>query len=205
MKNLCYFRLLKEWRQTNQIRNTNHTNNITNHYKPHSHTHTHTHIYIYIYVGCGADKRVGSANNLSVRMRVRMCMAKDNEGRHRRQVNRYNKSDEFIAGITNVYVNVRGGCMSSSARMGYVVSWYGGVVDVRSWTFDEGSWRRSSRGDTAGCLMLVSWDSVGSLDTVGQSSRAAEVGRGVAESRSWSLVNRCPGFDISLVWSSRGC
>ena len=20
-----------------------------------------------------------------------------------------------------------------------------------------------------------------------------------------SLVNRCPGFDISLVWSSRGC
>ena len=84
--------------------------------------------------------------------------------------------------------------------MGYVVSWYSRVVDVRSWTFDEGSWRRSSCGDTAGCLMLV-----GSLDTVGQSSRAAEVGRVVAESRSWSLVNRCPGFDISLVWSSRGC
>ena len=34
---------------------------------------------------------------------------------------------------------------------------------------------------------------------VGQPSRAAEVGRFVAESRSWSLVNRCPGFDISLV------
>ena len=47
--------------------------------------------------------------------------------------------------------------------------------------------------------------SVGSLDTVGQSSQAAEVGRVVAESRSRSLVNRCPGFDISLVWSSRGC
>ena len=47
--------------------------------------------------------------------------------------------------------------------------------------------------------------SVGLLDTVGQSSRAAEVGRVVAESQSWSLVNRCPGFNILLVWSSRGC
>ena len=74
----------------------------------------------------------------------------------KRRDNRYNKSDDFIAGITNVYVNVRGGCMWSSARMGYVDSWYGRVVDVRSWTFDEGSWRRSSRGDTAGCLMRVS-------------------------------------------------
>ena len=48
--------------------------------------------------------------------------------------------------------------MSSSARMGYVVSWYGQVVVVvvRSRTFDEGSWRRSSHGDTAGSLMLVS-------------------------------------------------
>ena len=75
--------------------------------------------------------------------------ARDNEG-NKRQDNRYNKSDDFIAGITNVYVNVRGGCM------GYVVSWYSRIVDVRSWTFDEGSWRRSSCGDTAGCLMLVS-------------------------------------------------
>ena len=39
--------------------------------------------------------------------------------------------------------------------------------------------------------------SVGWLDTAGWLLRAAEVGR--------SLVNRCPGFDISLVWSSRGC
>ena len=39
--------------------------------------------------------------------------------------------------------------------MGYVVSWYGRVVDVRSWTFDEGSWRRSSRGDTAGCHVAL--------------------------------------------------
>ena len=46
--------------------------------------------------------------------------------------------------------------MWSSARMGYVVSWYGRVVVVRSRTFDKGSWRRSSRGDTGGCLMLVS-------------------------------------------------
>ena len=76
----------------------------------------------------------------------------------RRRDNRYNKSDVFIAEITIVYVNVRGGCMWSSARMGYVVSWYGRVVVVvvRSRTFDEGCWRRSSRGDTAGCLMLVS-------------------------------------------------
>ena len=55
-------------------------------------------------------KRVDSANKLSV-MRVRMRMTKDNEGRHRRQVNKYNKGDDFIAGITNVYVNVHGGCM----------------------------------------------------------------------------------------------
>ena len=76
----------------------------------------------------------------------------------KRRDNRYNKSDDFIAGITNVYVNVRGGCMWSSARMGHVDSWYSRVVVVRSWAFDEGSWRRSSRGDTARCLMLVSWD-----------------------------------------------
>ena len=30
--------------------------------------------------------------------------------------------------------------------MGDVDSWYCRVVDVRSWMFDEGSWRRSSRG-----------------------------------------------------------
>ena len=40
--------------------------------------------------------------------------------------------------------------------MGDVGSWYDRVVDVSSWAFDEGRWRRSSRGDTAGCLMLVS-------------------------------------------------
>ena len=48
--------------------------------------------------------------------------------------------------------------MWSSAGMGYVISWYDRVVvvAVRSRTFDEGSWCRSSRGDTARCLMLVS-------------------------------------------------
>ena len=40
--------------------------------------------------------------------------------------------------------------------MGDVDSWYGRVVDVRSWMFDAGNWRRSSRGDTAICLMQVS-------------------------------------------------
>ena len=39
--------------------------------------------------------------------------------------------------------------------MGDVDSWYGRVVDVRSWMFDAGSWRRSNRGDTARCLMRV--------------------------------------------------
>ena len=121
----------------------------------------------------------------------------------KRRDNRYNKSDDFIAGITNVYVNVRGGCMWSSARMGYVDSWYGRVVVVRSWTFDEGSWLRSSRGDTARCLMLVSWDSVGFLNAAGWSLRAAEVGRvvecswmGVAGSWSRSVV----GKSMSRFW-----
>ena len=46
--------------------------------------------------------------------------------------------------------------MWSSARMGDVDSWYGRVVVVRCRTFNEGSWHRLSRGDTARCLMLVS-------------------------------------------------
>ena len=43
-------------------------------------------------------------------MRASVVSARDNEGK-KRQDNRYNKSDDFIAGITNEYVNVRGGCM----------------------------------------------------------------------------------------------
>ena len=61
--------------------------------------------------------------------------------------------------------------------MGDVGSWYDRVVDVRSWAFDEGRWRRSSRwvqlDSRRGQLR-----SVESLGTAGQSSRAAEVGRG---------------------------
>ena len=67
----------------------------------------------------------------------------------------------YFVVFTSVYVNVRGGCMWPSARLGDVGSWYDRVVDIRSWAFDEGRWRRSSRRDTAG-----------------QSSRAVEVGRG---------------------------
>ena len=58
---------------------------------------------------CGDDTRVDSANKLSY-MRTSVVSARDNEG-NKRQDNRYNKSDDFIAGITNVYINVRGGCM----------------------------------------------------------------------------------------------
>ena len=155
-----------------------------------------------LYTCCGADKRVGSTNTLRDYRRACVVTPKGNGRRDRRRDNRYNKSDVFIAGITNVYVNVRGGCMWSSTRMGYVVSWYGRVVDVCSWTFDEGSWRRSSRGDTARCLKLVCWDrswrwiqlddrsgklkSVESLNATGWSLRAAEIGR-VVEC-SWTIV-----------------
>ena len=76
--------------------------------------------------------------------------------------------------------------MWSSSRMGYFNSWYGRVVVVRSWTFDEGSWRRSSRGDTARCLMREKLRSVGSLDTAGRSLQVAEISR-VIEC-SWTIV-----------------
>ena len=39
--------------------------------------------------------------------------------------------------------------------MGDVDSLYVRVVNVRSWMFDDGSWHRSSRGDTVRCLMQV--------------------------------------------------
>ena len=64
------------------------------------------------------------------------------------------------------------------------------VVDVRSWTFDEGSWRRSSRGDTARCLMLVSWSRSGRWMQLDGRFRAAEIGRivGKSMSRFWHFV-----------------
>ena len=95
----------------------------------------------------GPISALTSQIGLRVFMRVRVCSVSQ------RWDNRYNKSDVFIAGITNVYVNVHSSCMWSSARMGYVVSWYGRVVFVRNRMFDEGSWHWSSRGDTARCLM----------------------------------------------------
>ena len=106
---------------------------------------------------CGADKRVDSANDLRV-MRVSIGVSQRQWRETKGEITDTTKGTFLFAGITNVYVNVRGGCMWSSARMGYVVSWYGRVVVVCSRTFDEGSWCRSSRGDTARCLMLVSWD-----------------------------------------------
>ena len=57
-----------------------------------------------------------------------------------------------------------------------VGSWYGRVVDVRSWTIVAGSWCRSSRriqlDDLCGKLV-----SVESLNATGRSLREAEVGR----------------------------
>ena len=64
---------------------------------------------------CGADKHVGPANDLRVLCMCEWWQPKTTKG-DKRQDDRYNKSDDFIAGITNVYVNVRGGCMWSSAR-----------------------------------------------------------------------------------------
>ena len=76
----------------------------------------------------------------------------------KKQDNRYNKVTFLFAGITNMYVNVHGGCMWSSARWVMSSAGNGQVVDVvvHSRTFDEVSWHRSSRGDTARCLMRVS-------------------------------------------------
>ena len=91
------------------------------------------------YCCCGADKRIDSANKVwDLNACECLCQPETMKGKKRRD-NRYNKSDVFIAGITNVYVNVRGSCMWSSARMGYIDSWYGRVVVVRSWAFDKAS------------------------------------------------------------------
>ena len=85
---------------------------------------------------------------------MRVVTAKDNEG-NKGKVTDTTKVTIYCRNYKRV-CKIRGGCKWSSARMGYVNSWYGRVVVVRSWTFDEGSWRRSSRGDTAKCLMWVS-------------------------------------------------
>ena len=80
--------------------------------------------------------------------------------------------------------------MRSSARMGYVVSWYGRVVivAVRRRTFDEGSWCRLSHGDTARCLILVSWDR--SRRWMQLDSRRGQL----------KLVGHCVGKSMSQFW-----
>ena len=79
--------------------------------------------------------------------------AKDNEG---------NKSEVTDTTKVTIYCQiykrvckVRGGCIWFFSSMGYVDSWYGQVIDVRSWMFNAGGWCRSSHGDTARCLMWV--------------------------------------------------
>ena len=79
---------------------------------------------------------------------------KDNEGNKSRG-NRYNKSDDLLSDLQNVCVKSGGGCIWVFSKMSDVDSWYGRVVDVRSWMFNDGSWHRLSRGDTARCLMRV--------------------------------------------------
>ena len=84
---------------------------------------------------------------------MRVVTTKDNEG-NKDKVTDTTKVTILLSEL-QTWCKVRGGCIWSSATMGYVYSWYGRVVIVRSWTFDEGSWRMSSRGDTARCLMRV--------------------------------------------------
>ena len=74
-----------------------------------------TKLYLYAVSIC-LEKHVAEPISVStpqinkVILRASVVSARDNEG-NKRQDNRYNKSEDFIAGITNVYVNVRGGCM----------------------------------------------------------------------------------------------
>ena len=79
--------------------------------------------------------------------------AKDNEG-NKGEVTDTTKVTIYCQ-IYKRVCKVRSGCIRSSARWVMSISWYGRVVDVRSWMFDEGSWRRSSCEDTVRCLMRV--------------------------------------------------
>ena len=99
--------------------------------------------------------------------------------------------------------------------MGDVNSWYGRVADVRSWMFDEGSWRRSSRGDTARCLMrvavgwVVKWSWMIVAGSWGRSSRRMQLGDrcgylrsvvvGKSMSRFWQYVGLTGGVSIWLL------
>ena len=122
----------------------------------------------------------------------------------RRRDNRYNKVTILLPELQTCNVNVHGGRMWSSAKMGYVVSWYGRVVDVRSWTFDEGSWRRSSCGDTARCLMLVSWDrSRCGMQLDGHSRKPKSV-VGKSMSWFWHFIGLIRGMSIWLLAHNSG-
>ena len=78
--------------------------------------------------------------------------------------------------------------------MGYVVSWYSRVVDVRSWTFDEGSWRRSSRGDTAGWFgWVVGYRWIVVAGSWGRSRLVDQY------SRLWRYVGLTKGVSIRLL------
>ena len=79
--------------------------------------------------------------------------AKDNEG-NKGEITDTTKVTIYCQIYKHV-CKVRGGCIWVFSKMGDIDSWYGRVIDVHSWMFDEGSWRRSSRGDTARCLMRL--------------------------------------------------
>ena len=139
--------------------------------------------------------------------------SQDNEG-NKGEITATTKMTIYCRNYKRV-CKVRGSCMWSSARMGDVDSWYGWVVDVRSWTFDEGSWRRSSRGDTARYLMrvAVSWVIECSWTIVagswGRSSRWMQLDDRCGKLRSveslnvagWSLREAEVGWVVECSWT----
>ena len=80
-----------------------------------------------------------------------------------------------------------------------VDSWYGRVVDVRSLMFDAGSWRRSSRGDTAECLMQVAVGRVieVQLDDRCRKLRLVVAGKSMSQFRQY--VGLTGGVSIRLL------
>ena len=128
---------------------------------------------------CGADKHVDPENVLSL-----MCVSSDSQRqwREQRRGNRYNKSDDLLSEL-------------QTCVMDDVDSWYGRVIDVRSWMFDEGGCRRSSRGDTARCLMQVSW---------GQSSHWMQLDDRCGQLRSVELL-KCGWTIVAGSWGKSSC
>ena len=89
--------------------------------------------------------------------------------------------------------------------MSDVDSWYGRVVDVRSWVFDEGSWRRLTRGDTSRCLMRVAvgWV-VEHCWTIIAGSWGRSSCRMQLDDRSGKLRSVVVGKSISPFWQYLG-